>query len=325
MENSSRTMFRRLFSCTTTASNPPPPVNFPVRRSVCSACMRAIPPDAWMYFAIRLSADWADSGAALSANAAMERARVKRFMRKGSSSGTDKIAAGRALATARVPSRPMARVASQQFPNLTVLSHPLIQHKLTILRDKRTSTRDFKQLVNEIAMLMAYEVTKDLPLESVEIDTPLEPTRGVQVAGKKLTLVPILRAGLGMVEGISQLIPSARVGHIGLYRDHDSLQPVDYYFKIPAGEHDRAFFVLDPMLATGGSAVAAVGALKKAGAQRIRFLCLVAAPRGVRKMLAAHAEVPVYAAALDRPLNERGYILPGLGDAGDRLFGTGRG
>src|SRR5437899_3112564 len=135
------------------------------------------------------------------------------------------------------------------FPNLTVLAHPLIQHKLTILRDRRTSTRDFKQLVNEIAMLMAYEVTQDLPLESVEIDTPLEPMRGVQVAGKKLTLVPILRAGLGMVEGISQLIPSARVGHIGLYRDHDSLQPVDYYFKIPAGEHDRAFFVLDPMLA----------------------------------------------------------------------------
>jgi len=208
--------------------------------------------------------------------------------------------------------RSFSRMPHPDFPNLTVLAHPLIQHKLTILRDRRTSTRDFKQLVNEIAMLMAYEV-------------PLEPMRGVQVAGKKLTLVPILRAGLGMVEGISQLIPSARVGHIGLYRDHDSLQPVDYYFKIPAGEHDRAFFVLDPMLATGGSAVAAVGALKKAGAQRIRFLCLVAAPEGVRKMLAAHAEVPVYAAALDRQLNARGYILPGLGDAGDRLFGTGRG
>jgi len=211
------------------------------------------------------------------------------------------------------------------FPNLTVLSHPLVQHKLTLLRDKRTSTRDFKQLVNEIATLMAYEVTRDLPLEPVEIDTPLERMQGVQVAGKKLTLVPILRAGLGMVEGISQLIPSARVGHIGLYRDHESLRPVDYYFKIPAGEHDRAFFVLDPMLATGGSATAATAALKQAGARHIRFVCLVAAPEGVRRMLAAHADVPVYAAALDRELDPRGYILPGLGDAGDRLFGTGRG
>ena len=171
------------------------------------------------------------------------------------------------------------------FANLTLLTHPLIQHKLTLLRDKRTPTKDFKQLAAEIAMLMAYEVTKDLPLEPVEIETPLERMRGVQVAGKKLTLVPILRAGLGMVEGIAQLIPSARVGHIGLYRDHDTLQPVDYYFKIPSGEQDRAFFVLDPMLA-------------------------------------AHPDVPVYAAALDRQLNDVGYILPGLGDAGDRLFGT---
>src|SRR5438445_10485598 len=170
----------------------------------------------------------------------------------------------------------MPRVETRRFPNLTVLSHPLIQHKLTILRDKRTSTRDFKQLVNGIAMLMAYEVTKDLPLEPVDIETPLERMRGVQVAGKKLTLVPILRAGLGMVEGIAQLIPSARVGHIGLYRDHDTLQPVDYYFKIPSGEQDRAFFVLDPMLATGGSAVAAVKALNKGGAGRVRCLSLVA-------------------------------------------------
>src|SRR5713101_8974173 len=176
----------------------------------------------------------------------------------------------------------MARVSPAQFPNLTVLSHPLIQHKLTILRDKRTSTRDFKQLVNEIATLMAYEVTKDLPLEAVEIETPLERTMGSQVAGKKLTLVPILRAGLGMVEGISQLIPSARVGHIGLYRDHDTLQPVDYYFKVPSDASERDFFVLDPMLATGGSAVAAVASLKRAGATRIKFMCLVAAPVGVR-------------------------------------------
>ncbi|HET8634506.1 MAG TPA: uracil phosphoribosyltransferase [Gemmatimonadales bacterium] len=207
-------------------------------------------------------------------------------------------------------------------PNLTVLGHPLIQHKITLLRDKGTSTRDFKQLVNEIAMLMAYEVTKDLPTEPVTIETPLERMEGRQVAGKKLTLVPILRAGLGMVDGIAQLIPSARVGHIGLYRNHDTLQPVDYYFKIPAGEEARDFFVLDPMLATGGSAVAAVAALKQAGARRIRFLCLVAAPEGVSRMQAAHPDVPVFAAALDRQLNENGYILPGLGDAGDRLFGT---
>jgi uracil phosphoribosyltransferase len=211
---------------------------------------------------------------------------------------------------------------TSNFPNLTVLDHPLIQHKLSLLRDRHTSTRDFKQLVSEIAMLMAYEVTKDLPTEPVEVETPLERMTGRQVAGKKLTLVPILRAGLGMVEGIAQLIPSARVGHIGLYRDHDTLKPVDYYFKIPAAEIERDFFILDPMLATGGSAVAAVGALKDAGARRIRFLCLVAAPEGVGRMLERHAEVPVFAAALDRQLNPQGYILPGLGDAGDRLFGT---
>ncbi|HEX3232649.1 MAG TPA: uracil phosphoribosyltransferase [Gemmatimonadales bacterium] len=211
---------------------------------------------------------------------------------------------------------------TSNFPNLTVLDHPLIQHKLSLLRDRHTSTRDFKQLVNEIAMLMAYEVTKDLPTEPVEVETPMERMTGRQVAGKKLTLVPILRAGLGMVEGIAQLIPSARVGHIGLYRDHDTLKPIDYYFKIPAAEIERDFFVLDPMLATGGSAVAAVAALKEAGARRIRFLCLVAAPEGVGRMLEIHSEVPVFAAALDRQLNPHGYILPGLGDAGDRLFGT---
>src|SRR2546421_7575154 len=183
----------------------------------------------------------------------------------------------------------MASAPAAAFPNLTLLDHPLIKHKLTLLRDRHTTTKDFKQLVNEIAMLMAYEVTKDLPLEPVEVETPLERTPGVQVAGKKLTLVPILRAGLGMVEGIAQLIPSARVGHIGLYRDHDTLQPVDYYFKIPSGEQDRAFFVLDPMLATGGSAVAAVKALNKAGAQRIPFLVLVAAPAWVGKMRAGDA------------------------------------
>ncbi|HEY6209022.1 MAG TPA: uracil phosphoribosyltransferase [Gemmatimonadales bacterium] len=213
-------------------------------------------------------------------------------------------------------------MSDPEFPNLSVLAHPLIQHKLTILRDRSTATRDFKQLVNEIAMLMAYEVTKDLPVEAVEVETPLERMRGARVAGKKLVLVPILRAGLGMVEGIAQLIPSARVGHIGIYREHDTLEPVDYYFKIPSDEDARDFFLLDPMLATGGSAVDAVSALKHAGAQRIRFLCLVAAPEGVRRMLQAHPDVLIFAAALDRQLNDHGYILPGLGDAGDRLFGT---
>jgi uracil phosphoribosyltransferase len=209
-----------------------------------------------------------------------------------------------------------------QFANLTVLDHPLIQHKLSILRDRETSTRDFKQLVSEIAMLMAYEATQDLTTEPIEIQTPLERMTGRQVSGKKLTLVPILRAGLGMVEGIAQLIPSARVGHIGLYRDHDTLKPIDYYFKIPAAEVERDFYVLDPMLATGGSAVAAVGALKDAGARRIRFLSVVAAPEGVSRMLEAHPDVRIFTAALDRQLNGQGYILPGLGDAGDRLFGT---
>jgi uracil phosphoribosyltransferase len=213
-------------------------------------------------------------------------------------------------------------MVTTQLPNLTVLDHPLIRHKLGLLRDRRTTTKDFKQLVSEIAMLMAYEVTKDLPLEAVEIDTPLERTRAERVAGKKLVLVPILRAGLGMVEGIAQLIPSARVGHIGIYRDHDTLKPVEYYFKIPRDGVTRDFFVLDPMLATGGSAADAVTTLKRAGAQRIRFLCLVACPEGVRRMMAEHPDVPVYAAALDRQLNDKGYILPGLGDAGDRLFGT---
>lgn len=208
------------------------------------------------------------------------------------------------------------------FPNLTIVDHPLIQHKLTILRDRHTSTRDFKALVNEIAMLMAYEATKHIPLETIDVETPLEHTTGRVVAGKKLALVPILRAGLGMVDGITQLIPSARVGHIGLYRDHDSLEPVDYYFKIPGEEEDRTFFVLDPMLATGGSAVQAVTALKRAGAHRVQFLCLVASPEGVRRMVDAHPDVMVFAAALDRELNDQGYILPGLGDAGDRLFGT---
>jgi uracil phosphoribosyltransferase len=208
------------------------------------------------------------------------------------------------------------------FPNLTILDHPLIKHKLHVLRDKRTPVKDFRDLVGEIAMLMAYEVTKDLPTEPVELDTPLEHMTGEKVAGKKLALVPVLRAGLGMVDGILHLVPAARVGHIGLYRDHETLQPVDYYYKVPSAREQRDFFLLDPMLATGGSAAAACSKLRKSGARSIRLLCIVAAPEGVRKMLDEHPDVPVYAAALDRQLNDNGYILPGLGDAGDRLFGT---
>ncbi len=209
-----------------------------------------------------------------------------------------------------------------RFPTLRVVSHPLVQHKITILRDRSTPTKSFKELVEEIAMLMAYEATSDIPLEDVRVETPLESTVGHQLSGKKLTLVPILRAGLGMVDGIYRLVPNARIGHIGLYRNHDTLEPVDYYFKVPSDAAERDFFVLDPMLATGGSAVAAVTSLKRAGASRIRFLCLVAAPEGVATFTAAHPDVPVYTAALDRELNAQGYILPGLGDAGDRIFGT---
>ena len=191
------------------------------------------------------------------------------------------------------PASPPA-APSGEFPTLTVVGHPLIQHKLGILRDRATPTKIFKELVDEIAMLMAYEATSDLALEQYMVETPLERTAGERVSGKKLVLVPILRAGLGMVEGILRLVPSARVGHIGLYRDHDTLEPVDYYFKVPGDAAERDFLVLDPMLATGGSAVSAVTSLKRAGAQRIRFLCLVAAPEGMRRFAAAHPDVPVY-------------------------------
>lgn len=209
-----------------------------------------------------------------------------------------------------------------RFPNLRLVDHPLVRHKLTVLRDRRTSKKKFKELVDELAMLMAYEVTADLALEPREIETPLERTTQQVLAGKKLTVVPILRAGLGMVEGVVRLMPSVRVGHIGLYRDHESLQPVNYYFKIPSEPEARDFIVLDPMLATGGSASAAVSSLKRSGASRVQFVCLVAAPEGVERMLGDHPDVTVYAAALDRELDENGYIRPGLGDAGDRLFGT---
>lgn len=208
------------------------------------------------------------------------------------------------------------------FPNLTIVEHPLVQHKLAILRDKNTSKKTFRALVDEMSMLMGYEVTKDLPTEAVDIATPLEAMKARRVSGKKLTLVPILRAGLGMVEGMLRLMPSVRVGHIGMYREHDTLEPVDYYFKVPGDVEARDFIVLDPMLATGGSAVAAVQSLKKSGASRVRLVCIVAAPEGVQRMLDAHPDVQIYAASLDRQLNDNGYILPGLGDAGDRLFGT---
>ncbi|MGH7447490.1 MAG: uracil phosphoribosyltransferase [Longimicrobiales bacterium] len=210
----------------------------------------------------------------------------------------------------------------RDFPNLTVVDHPLVRHKLAVLRSRDTSKKTFRALVDEISMLMGYEATKDLPLQDVDIETPLEKTVAQMVSGKKLTLVPIMRAGLGMVEGMLRLMPSVRVGHIGLYRDHDTLQPVDYYFKIPPQAEARDFFVLDPMLATGGSASAAVASLKRQGAARVRLMSLVAAPEGVQRMLDDHPDVQVYTAALDRQLNDVGYILPGLGDAGDRLFGT---
>lgn len=206
-------------------------------------------------------------------------------------------------------------------PGLTVIDHPLIRHKLALLRDASTSSRDFKQLVSEIAALMTYEVTRDLPTHPIDVVTPLEKTTGEQIA-RKIALVPILRAGLGMIDGIVQLIPNARIGHIGLYRDHQTLQPVSYYFKVPTPAADHRFFLLDPMLATGGSAIEAAHELKRAGARDISFICLVAAPEGVAAFTAAHTDIPVYAAAYDRELNSLGYILPGLGDAGDRLFGT---
>lgn len=208
------------------------------------------------------------------------------------------------------------------FPNLTVVEHPLIQHKVALLRRTDTAKKLFRELVEEITLLLGYEVTRDLPLEVVQLDTPLETTHGMVVSGKKLSLIPVLRAGLGMVEGMLKLVPSARVGHVGLYREHDSLKPVSYYFRIPEAPELRDFVILDPMLATGGSAAMAVSSLKTHGAERIRLMCIVAAPEGVQHMLEQHPEVHIFTAALDRELNDKGYILPGLGDAGDRLFGT---
>ena len=206
--------------------------------------------------------------------------------------------------------------------NVTIFDHPLIQHKLSILRDKNMSSKDFRELVSEIAMLMCYEVTRDLPLEEVEIETPICKTTVKHLAGKKLAIIPILRAGLGMVDGIRSLIPSARIGHIGLYRDETTLKPVEYYCKLPKDIANRDVIVVDPMLATGGSGIDAVSQIKLRHPKSIKFVCIIAAPEGIEAFSKAHPDVSIYCAALDEKLNDNGYIIPGLGDAGDRIFGT---
>nr|MDH3161914.1 uracil phosphoribosyltransferase [Bacillus licheniformis] len=203
-----------------------------------------------------------------------------------------------------------------------VFDHPLIQHKLTYIRDVKTGTKEFRELVDEVATLMAFEITRDLPLEEVNVETPVQMAKSNVIAGKKLGVVPILRAGLGMVDGILKLIPAAKVGHVGLYRDPETLKPVEYYVKLPSDVEEREFIVVDPMLATGGSAVEALNSLKKRGAKNIRFMCLIVAPEGVDEVQKHHPDVDIYIAALDEKLNEKGYIVPGLGDAGDRMFGT---
>ena len=205
---------------------------------------------------------------------------------------------------------------------LTIVDHPLVQHKLSLMRDKDTSTKSFRQLLREISLLLAYEITRTLPMTTARIETPLEPMDAPVIEGKKLALVSILRAGNGLMDGILELIPAARVGFVGLYRDPLTLQPVQYYFKVPSGLDERLTIVVDPMLATGNSSAAAVGLIKAAGARDIRFLCLLAAPEGVARMKEAHPDVPIVTAALDSHLNDRGYIVPGLGDAGDRMYGT---
>lgn len=203
-----------------------------------------------------------------------------------------------------------------------VFDHPLIQHKLSYIRDARTGTKEFRELVDEVGILMAYEVTRDLELQDVEIQTPVTKMTAKRLAGKKLAIVPILRAGLGMTDGVLSLVPAARVGHIGLYRDPETLEAVEYFAKMPQDIDERQIIVVDPMLATGASAIEAISSLKKRGAKSIRFMCLIAAPEGVEKMQEAHPDVDIYIAALDEKLNDKAYITPGLGDAGDRLFGT---
>ncbi len=205
---------------------------------------------------------------------------------------------------------------------LHIVDHPLITHKLSIMRNKKTGSKDFRELLNEIAMLMGYEITRDLPMEDIIIETPITKTKAAMVSGKKLAVVPILRAGIGMVDGILSLVPVAKVGHIGLYRDPETHEPVEYYCKLPSDIQDRITILVDPMLATGGSASDALDILKKRGCKNIKFMCLVAAPEGVKKVQENHPDVDIFTAALDECLNEKAYIVPGLGDAGDRIFGT---
>ena len=205
---------------------------------------------------------------------------------------------------------------------LIVMDHPLIQHKLTIMRDRNTGSKEFRELLNEISMLMAYESTRDLPLEEVEVETPIQSCKAKVLAGKKLGVVPILRAGLGVLDGVLEIIPAARVGHIGLYRDPETLEPVEYYCKLPTDVKERDLIVLDPMLATGGSASAAIRFIKNRGCRSIRMMNLIAAPEGIERVQKDHPDVDIYVACVDEKLNDHGYIIPGLGDAGDRLFGT---
>ena len=206
--------------------------------------------------------------------------------------------------------------------NVHVIDHPLVQHKLSLMRNKEASTNSFRRLLNELSTLMAYEVTRDVPMQEVEIETPLEKTTARVIDGKKLVFVSILRAGTGILDGMLSVVPGARVGHIGLYRDPKTLMAVEYYFKMPQDMHERDVIVLDPMLATGNSAIAAVERLKELHPKSIKFVCLLTCPEGIRALQKAHPDVPIYTAAIDRELNEHGYILPGLGDAGDRMFGT---
>ena len=211
---------------------------------------------------------------------------------------------------------------AEKFEGVTVIDHPLVQHKLTIMRDKETSTRGFRQLLRETAALICYEATRDLPLETVEIETPLTAMQAKKIAGKKLVFASILRAGNGLLEGMLDLVPSARVAHVGIYRDPETLQAVEYYFKAPDDLSERTVIAVDPMLATANSAVAAVTQLKSRGAKDIRYVCLLAVPEGIRRFRAAHPDVPIFTAAIDERLNDHGYIVPGLGDAGDRMYGT---
>lgn len=206
--------------------------------------------------------------------------------------------------------------------NVTVIDHPLVQHKLSYLRDTKTGSKEFRELVSELAMLLTYEATRDLPLKEITVHTPVADAKSYVLAGKKLGIVPILRAGLGMVEGMMSLVPAAKVGHIGMYRDPDTLQPVDYYCKLPADASERDMLIVDPMLATGGSAVEGINVVKRAGCKNIKLVCLIAAPEGIQVVQKAHPDVDIFVASVDQCLNDHGYIVPGLGDAGDRLFGT---